>query len=128
MATDFGIMLREIGGGVYEEAGEEMTDLVAALYRRAEADGSASGTLTLKLGLKAERNKGEIHIVVKPDIIAKKPPPERAKGRFYACADGDLSTKNPRQSELDFKPKAIDGGKSETPRVVASEKTGTKAL
>ena len=109
--SDFGVFLRNIDGGcLLDELGEEQASLVKNLVRRAEQDGDAKGTITLTLKLAAKREKEVVRVKVTPDVKVKAPAPERATGYFFGLPDGELTGKHPRQRELDFTPRVVDGG------------------
>ena len=77
-------------GAVLGEANEKLAAL-------AQQNTTATGVITITLKVRHSRD-GIVEVA--PDLKTKMPAPVRGKSVYWATADGDLATKDPRQQEL----------------------------
>lgn len=104
---NFGVFLSQIEDGVLQaDLSEELQRANLELAKHAENHGKATGTITLVLALKHDRN-GVVDVGA--EIKSKMPKSSRARSVFWADPiTGNLSNKNPKQESLPFKAIAAD--------------------
>jgi len=95
----FSVVFQAIADGeAHAEASEEMQSLLKSLQDEAKnTNGSASGSMTIKLGLKVDA-KGVATIAYSVDV--KKPTKKRPGATMWVTKGGNLSPDNPRQQKL----------------------------
>jgi|SRR5690606_22136906 len=115
----FAVVFQTIADGeAHTEASEEMQGLLKLLQEEARnTNGTASGSMTIKLGLKVDA-KGVATIAYSVDV--KKPTRKRPGATMWVTKGGNLSPDNPRQQKLPLRDVSAP---SEQPRTV--EETAT---
>lgn len=110
----FAVVFQTIADGeAHTEASEEMQALLKLLQDEARnTNGSASGSMTIKLGLKVDA-KGVATISYSVDV--KKPTKKRPGATMWVTKGGNLSPDNPRQQKL---PLRDVSSPNEAPRTV----------
>ena len=84
-------------GELSSELTDSLGELLEALTTHANARGRAKGKIALTIAFDVD-DRGVVE--VKSDIKTTEPKPERGKGVFWIDLDGNLTAKNPRQTEL----------------------------
>lgn len=93
--TTFGQVIGSLRGGA---AQEELNDLVQQVVEAAKEHRRAgSVTITLKISPNGDT------VLVKDDIKAKVPEPDRPSTIFFTDEHGNLLRRNPNQPELDLR-------------------------
>jgi hypothetical protein len=107
-------------GDFLAECGAELAKVNDQLSTVASNNGVGKGSILIELRI----NHGRDGIVeVTPVLKTKLPVPVRGKAIFWSSADGDLATKDPRQTELPLREVKGPGEKTkEVPAVLAVAK------
>ena len=94
----FGVFLAHVRDGeLHSELSDVLGELIDKLTTHANARGKAKGKLAINLSFDVD-DRGVVE--VKSDVKVVEPKPERGKGVFWIDAEGNLTAKNPRQTEL----------------------------
>lgn len=96
-----GVFLSQMEEGAFlGDLSREIQQANIELARHAESNGKAKGQVTIVINL-AHDSAGVVD--VKGEIKVKLPKSSRSRTVFWADAEGNLESKNPKQGNLNFK-------------------------
>lgn len=95
---------RHRGGKVLEEASEKLAEVVAGVMTSGKP-----GSITITLNVKVA-SRGQNAVTVTDKIAAKVPTTATPDSFWFANEEGSLLKDDPRQKEMTFTPRAVDGG------------------